>query len=200
MRGVLHPTEGQSEDDYAKALEDMLRDDPNNTFVVQAWDGDSLVALLVAFAGSGQSHVFIYDAWADPQIEDNSLTHKMFVRLLLWAESIGRTQVRCETSRPIEAITKRWGFTEHAKILKYEIEEAFEETLIDKLTEGNGNGQQQRPDSNKRPERSPEGRGGRDKEGDSAGVGVHPEAGREGGQGQHPFTVERGGTDRKGAG
>ena len=114
-----------SKETLGASLKSLLEKDLDNTFVLQAWDGDSLVAFLIAFNLPAQTHVFLYQAWVEYEYSIK-VSDKMFFRLLLWTDFLGKDEVRMETVRSEDAITKKWKFEKYSTIMTYKIPEDFE--------------------------------------------------------------------------
>jgi len=131
MRDYLLPDDDFSEGMLAEALRDMMQNTPDGIYVGQAWEGDELKAFVIAFAPPNMGHVFIHQAWANPEINGTKVQDKLFLRLCLWAETIERSELRAETKRNPEALLRRWNFKPFSQILSFDIGEG----LTDRLTE-----------------------------------------------------------------
>lgn len=131
MEGKLLPDDDFTEGALVEALKEMLINTPDGVFIGQVWDGDEIRAFVIALAPPSMSHVFVHQAWADPMLEGSKTQDKLFLRLCLWAESIGRGELRAETRRNPEAFLRRWGFTPYSQVLSYNIGDDLTDKLLD---------------------------------------------------------------------
>lgn len=117
-----------SKEAFAGALKTLLTGTPESTFILQAYDGEDLKAFLIAVAPPEQNHVFVLQAWSS--LEDNETPDRMFLRLCLWTESIGRMELRAESKRSPEAFLRRWNFEIFSNVLSFQIPEDLEGELV----------------------------------------------------------------------
>lgn len=113
-----------------EALKDMLQHTPDGVFICQVWDGDEIRAFVIAFAPPNLAHVFIHQAWADETLQGTEIQDKLFLRLCLWAETLGRSELRAETKRNPEAFLRRWNFKPYSAILSFSVVDDLTEKLI----------------------------------------------------------------------
>ncbi len=113
----------------SNGLKAQLAADIENILILQAWDGDSLVAFVVAQNMPNQPHVFLYQAWVEPE-SSVEVSDKLFFRLLLWVDLLGKEEVRMETTRDTDAFTRRWKFEKFSTIMSFLIPEDFESGYV----------------------------------------------------------------------
>lgn len=137
----------------AEVIKYNLTENPDDIYVLQAWEGEEIKAFLVATAPELSDFVFIFQAWCDPKAEDN-LSDRLFYRVLLWAHDLGRNEIRMETKRDPEAYKRKWGFEVFSYMMNFMIPEDFEiklanhKVLVDKSKEPeNERGQRRRDQS-----------------------------------------------------
>ena len=119
------------DESFKDTMKNLIETQRDNTFVLQAFDGDKLKAFLIAYAPENQSNVILFRVWCTPEITDRKLQDSLFLKLCLWAEAIGRTSITAETDRSPKALHRRWGFKEVSTVVKFELDEGFTESLIE---------------------------------------------------------------------
>ena len=107
-----------------------LADYPEDTFLLQAWDDKTLAGFLLAFNLPQQKHVFFQQVWVDAKYP--GLSDKMFFRLVVWVDNLGKREIRGETHRNVGVLEKRWGFRPFSRIVSFEIPEDYESKLLEK--------------------------------------------------------------------
>lgn len=118
-------------DVFAEVLRQSIVDLPDTTYVLVAVEEDETVhGFLIANAAPEQKHVFVVQAWADPTVP--YVSDKMFLRLIMWAESLGRKEIRAETQRDPSAFLRRWNFKTISRIIGFTIPDNYEELLLQK--------------------------------------------------------------------
>ncbi len=141
MKDKLLPDEDFNQEDLVESIEQALVEAPEDIYLLQAWEGKVMVGFLIAYNLPKQNHVFLLQVWADPTVE--RLSDKMFFRMLFWAQSLGKKEIRAETKRNTEAIQRRWDFQEVSKIVSYKIPDDLEERIMaSSRNKGDSNGQQ----------------------------------------------------------
>ena len=133
MVDVVVPPEGMNKESFLGALKNALQENRENIFILQAYEGSDLIGLLLAVSLPDQNHVFVYQAWSDDKRMTTHAVRKMFMRLVLWADAKGKTELRVEVKEGAEDFYQKWGFVEHTKILKFEVAEGFEDKLLESL-------------------------------------------------------------------
>ncbi len=160
MAEKLLVDEDFSKEALVRNLKYKLTHQPDSVLILQAYEGEDLIAFLIAHAPQGFKHTFIQQAWLSPGTK-TQIADRMFLKLLMWTEEIGRKEIRGETLRDPKAFFQRWKFEEFSTILSFRLDDEFQDKLFDHLfnTEGlreqqNGQGLegQRRPDSGKRPD------------------------------------------------
>lgn len=128
LKDKLIIDEGVSEETLLNQIEIAMADYPEDTFVLFGLDGNSLKCFLIAYNVPNQSHAFLHQVWCEPGFEN--YTDRMFFRLLMWAQGLGKKQIRGETYRDSDACKRRWNFKEISKIVAFDIPDDLEEKLL----------------------------------------------------------------------
>lgn len=145
-------SEARTPEEFIDLFRRVMVERPEDCFVSLAFDvlgagtDDEQVdvkAFLIASVHASGNYVFIWHAWRKPEEEDKSLSDKLFYRLVVWTHSLGITRIKCETGREAAAFERRWGFETEAKILRYDIPDNFEETLVTNMRRSVSDGRQQ---------------------------------------------------------
>ena len=110
---------------FADGLKAQLVQDIANILILQAWEGDDLIGFLLANNVRNQNHVFLYQAWVDAK-GGSDVGDKLFFRLLLWVDLLGKKEVRMETTRSEEAFTRKYGFEKFSSIMSFKIPDNIE--------------------------------------------------------------------------
>lgn len=121
-----------SDDDYGDVGEfvrNAMEKSPGATYITQAWDGVDLKAFLVAFAYQDVDHVWLFQAWSDLPADDSTID-RMFLRLCLWTESLGRGEIRGETKRSPKTILRRWKFDKYSEVRSFKLDEDLESKIL----------------------------------------------------------------------
>ena len=124
--------DGRKTDELVEALKGELMTNPNDIFVLHIWDEDKLVGFIVAMNLPAKTHVFLYQAWADPKTPAD-VVDKAFFRLLLWVDSLNKTEIRMETTRNEEAFAKKWNFKKFSTIMSFTLYDGYEKDIMAKL-------------------------------------------------------------------
>jgi len=103
---------------------------------LQVWDGEEMLAFVMCGAPQGYNSVYVYDAWADPKFKTMS---ELVLRVLLWAEGLGRKFLRMDSTRSPEAWNRRWGFEEVGRIFSLEVSTKLDK-IENQLSQGVTNG------------------------------------------------------------
>lgn len=196
------------DDDYAEVsvgdvLREMLSGQAERTCVYLAYKEDpnkpdeiEVCAFIIAFAPANITHVWLFQVWCDPKYANKGLADKMFLRVILWAEHIGRSFIRGETKRNEGAVYRKWGFREHSKIVQYELVPEQAINALSKQTSHRdlvgGDDGEEHDHGRRRKTRNDE---DADAESEAGGQGTERSAGGEGGKGSSPVL---GGTDSEG--
>lgn len=130
--------------EYASALREMIRNERENTYVLIAFDDEtdevSVLGFLVAYAPPNKHHVFLSQAWCNPKGTEKQVTDLAFLRLINWAQNLGRARILMETTRE-GAMQRKWGFQPVSTTMEFRLDSDFEQRLLAKL-QGDTNGQQ----------------------------------------------------------
>lgn len=106
---------------FGEQIRAGLTNNPDSLHILQAWnDENEIVGFIVAHAPIGEDFTWVSQAWSrigNPK----SVATELFMRTLMWTIGLGRSSIRAETSRDIEAFYRRFGFVFHSATIKYEI-------------------------------------------------------------------------------
>lgn len=112
---------------YALEFARSAKEAPDTMLVVVAYKDEELVGFTIAtlFADC----VYVSQAWSKP---GNSfrIADEMFLRVMLWAQGLGRKSVRAETHRNTEGFFARFGFVERSKTIERKIEPEFFDNIL----------------------------------------------------------------------
>jgi hypothetical protein len=122
----LLDTQEYTDVSFADVLRGLLSEQPDSTCIYVCFKDEEILGFLVAYAPPNVTHVWLWQAWADPKLKNTNVTKIVFDRLLLWTEFIGRTSIRAETKRETEAMYRRWKFQDYSKIIEYKLSQADE--------------------------------------------------------------------------
>ena len=114
---------------------EFIKDETYCLFL-QVWDGEEMLAFVMCGAPQGYNSVYVYDAWADPKFKTMS---ELVLRVLLWAEGLGRKFLRMDSTRSPEAWNRRWGFEEVGRIFSLEVSTKLDK-IENQLSQGVTNG------------------------------------------------------------
>lgn len=112
---------------YIQDYLELWRRRPDDLFVLEART-DELVAFLIVTAE--RTCVNLSQAWAKPGIPW-AVMAAMFQRVVLWAASIDRFEIRAETKRDVDALFRRFGFEEHSVNIRYQIPHTIFDTFLE---------------------------------------------------------------------
>ena len=113
--------------DYLKV---MITDFPDNIRIFIAVEGRDLVGFSIAVSEEAKPHVYMVQMWVDPQTK--GLSSKLFLKNVLWTESLGKKSIRTETRESTRALERRWGFKLLSSIVEYTIPEEIADLLTGK--------------------------------------------------------------------
>ena len=112
-------------DALCNGLKAQLSAKPENILILHVWEGDALVGFIIAQNQLSTPYVFLYQAWVDSK-SDPDIADKLFFRLLLWVDLLGKKEIRLETTRNTEAMTRKWKFKKVSAIMSFSIPDNFE--------------------------------------------------------------------------
>lgn len=119
---------------FAQQLAQVMIHRPETVLVLAARsDVNGLVGFVIAELAQLEV-VNLRQAWVSPKVTWDVGT-ELNARVKLWAVGHGRTQIEVRTTRSAEAMYRRFGFEESAKILVQSIPEEFTQGLISTLKE-----------------------------------------------------------------
>lgn len=137
---LLHDDDEFDEGQLEGLLKQMLENTPQNTYFVQAWDGDELKSFVLAIAPPGTGHTFVLQAWVKPGVP-KKLTDEIFNRIKIWTEMLGRTSIRMETKRDPDAWNRRWQFEPHSTVMEFDLTRDEKELINGRRIGRNGSTQ-----------------------------------------------------------
>ena len=129
LPGKLVLDEGETEELVLSQIRELINRRDGRCFLPVCLDKEELKAFIVAVSHPDQTHVYVYQAWAEPGFP-SILSKKMFLQLLLWTSALGHTHLRMETRRSPEGFMRRWGFEHYSTTMAYRIPKNFEDTLL----------------------------------------------------------------------
>jgi len=124
--------EDQDASEFLKVIQGAMTLTPEKIQVLQATRDGELIAFTISF-DLARPHVWIAQFWS---LEGTStkISDELFLRILNWAIALGKEEIRAETQRSIEALYRRVGFTQHAVVVKLELQ-GIEQKLLDRSRE-----------------------------------------------------------------
>ena len=117
--------------ELVQIIKDGLEHEPNRTLILHAYDVQEgkepvLEAFIVACAPVAGEYTFITQAWKILEPHDKSVMDRLFFRLEYWSDSMGKSEIRGETTRKTEPFLRRWDFEHYSSVLRYKIPKDFE--------------------------------------------------------------------------
>lgn len=130
LKGLLTDDYETSSTDFANGVKGLLKSQPENCLILVAWDEENDVnAFIISYAPPSASCVLLLQAWQRDG-EVGSLPSRLFFRLQMWADDLGRRVIHADTGRtPDEYFTSK-GFVEVARVLEYKIPNDFELEVV----------------------------------------------------------------------
>lgn len=125
------PVEDQRES-FGRQLVEMIGR-PDILVLVVKSDKSDLMGFIVA-QSLLDSRATILQAWASPTIA-LGITKEVHDRVILWALALGKTHIEVRSARSAEALYRRFGYEETAKILTHTIDPSLTQRLMDSLKE-----------------------------------------------------------------
>lgn len=126
MHPYLQEDTDVSRERYAEGLRSMLDNAPDQTFILQAFEDDNLVAFLIAYASDGKSYITVIQAWASEGLKDQKALDNLFLRLLLWADNFNRKELWFEVLKGTKPFITKWIKRRRSSTRIYSIPEAFD--------------------------------------------------------------------------
>lgn len=124
--------ETQRQNFVAQYIE-IMRRNPDNLLVLDVRDeAQELVAFVIA--ERSLSFVTITQAWSKAS-NPWEITNELFLRVVLWATAMGKYEIRAETRRDLDALHRRFGFTERSVNMSYQIDQNILTGVINRLQE-----------------------------------------------------------------
>lgn len=116
-----------------------LQNNPNLIYFLIALDeieGKVKVAgFIISACPEGDfRHIFIHQIWVDGEYAQKRISDTFFLRTIIWAQSLGRSEVLMETYRDPTAMTRRWGFEEISRTMSFKIDDEYEAKLAQAIT------------------------------------------------------------------
>lgn len=119
----------------ASQLKQLMEVDPEACCFLAAISEETISGFMITLAAPGARHAFVFQAWAGEGFPAPD-RDKMFIRTCLWAESIGRDELRMETKRSELAFERRWGFKHYSAIMNFNIPENMDFSFLREPTDG----------------------------------------------------------------
>ncbi len=115
----------------ADDLKNAYRAGADNIFLSLILDGSDVKAFILAYEVKGSGFCNLHQLWMKDDVSVPSMwLDSMLLRLVMWAEARGLSQLRADTRNSSKALLKSKGFVKHSLVLAYEIPENFEEELL----------------------------------------------------------------------
>lgn len=108
-------------------LAKMLVEESKDLLVVEARVDGELDAFIVAEV-MDQDRVYIVQAWSDS--ERFSTITELFLRVVLWANALGRSIIEARSKRNAEVLYRRFGFEETAVVFQHKISPDLSQVLV----------------------------------------------------------------------
>jgi hypothetical protein len=129
LRGhLLEETDFIDPDVELEGLRSALSDFGPQTLVLLAVDGDNLEGFIIAMSPQWAKYVFISQTRFSPKMTEEDKS-KMFLQLVFWAQGLGKTDIRGESTKAVDAVWRRWGFMPLRTILSFDIEQSLDKVV-----------------------------------------------------------------------
>jgi hypothetical protein len=92
---------------------------PENICIIMAIDGPELIGYAVSSVV--RNHAWMGQAWTDENYNREIVGKEILEQTKIWAKDKGLVDIRFETDRSTEALTRAWGFEEFSSIMRMEI-------------------------------------------------------------------------------
>ena len=121
------------QEDFAAELKYALANNADNIYFLQTWDieNEKLLAFMIAINYPNQKHTFVWQIWRDPKLTNVALVDNYLHRLVLWTENFGKSKIKMETIRDVEAFSRRWNFKATSTVMEFVIPENFEMAIYE---------------------------------------------------------------------
>ena len=121
----------ETKEEILQIVKSLMSDHPHRTLVLQALDTESkdeydIQAFIIAWAPVTGNYSFIIQAWKKLKPVDPRVMERLFSRLQYWSDSLGKTEIRGETTRKTEPFLRKWNFEHLSSVLRYTIPQDFE--------------------------------------------------------------------------
>jgi len=99
-----------------------LYESPDDTYIESLWSDDNkLMGFFVAYIPEKRKHVFVAQAWLDPQTVHTTWPEDMFDRIKTFARLHDLNEIRTETLKRSLAISRRWHFEPFSTIMTFDL-------------------------------------------------------------------------------
>jgi len=99
-----------------------LMESPDDTCVISLWDNENnLMGFGISFIPSGHKHLFISQAWMDPETAQTKWPELMLDHLKTFARLRGLDELRMETKRDARAFARKWGFEPFSTTMTFDL-------------------------------------------------------------------------------
>ena len=113
----------------AEMLRYMLSEGGENLRIYVAFEGSELRGYIIAFNAPQKLHVFLVQVWVNAK--EPSLADRLFSRIVLWTDSLGKKEIRAETKRNPIVMERRWNFQPFSQIVSFCIPDDYAQRIID---------------------------------------------------------------------
>lgn len=117
----LRPADGVSKEQYLENLGLWIKNAPETIMLMMAFEEDEIQAFMIAYLPPSVNYVFISQIWS----ENENLAHDLLTRLIEWADSCNRTQLRMESESDHDGYSKLWGFKTITETRAIELSEFY---------------------------------------------------------------------------
>lgn len=115
---------------YTKELHAKVLRNAEDILLVVAESDGQLLAFVVAQALP--ACVFVSQTWSAAR-NPWQIVDELFLRVILWAEALGKKSIRAETARDADAFFRRFGFVERSVVIERAIEPGMTSVILDGL-------------------------------------------------------------------
>ena len=120
VRDYLIPERDYLVADQVVDLKAFMKAAPDRFLAMTLWDDEAkLKAFLLGYIPPKRDHLFVVQAWADPDTYGTEWPHKLFDEVKNFAIDSGLGEIRAETTRAPKGFLRRWGFEDFSTILSY---------------------------------------------------------------------------------
>lgn len=115
---LVFPNDEPSHEKFLKQVAGMLINSPEQIQVIVAVRDNQVIGFLIA--NNAPECVYIAQCWSKPG-NNFRVFDEMFLRVLCWCYGLGKTSVRADTVRDLDAAYERAGFTLRSHTIERQI-------------------------------------------------------------------------------